>query len=126
LFTPVSFPHRDDARSFIVWRVRYDYEPPSQQAQRDEPLFSISEAIVFEGHARPRKNGVGILEFEAMLDEVLPVFRFIPFVLHFRFILNVTRFVVTCKVRGRCLSLMSNAVPGCEKEPTFCLSQIAK
>lgn len=97
LFTWVSLPHGNDARSLIARRMGYYDQTPGQQAQRDQPFFPVSKTVVFEGDAGARKNLVGILEAEAMLGEVLPVFRVIPFVLHFRCFSNVTRFVVTSK-----------------------------
>src|ERR1019366_4853943 len=76
LFTAVPLPHGDDARSFIARCMGYDNQTPGQQAQSDEPFLP---------------------EAEAMLGDVLPVLRFVPFVFHFRFKSTVTLFVVTRK-----------------------------
>jgi hypothetical protein len=84
LFTAVSLPHGNDARSLIARGMGYDHQTPSQQAQSDEPFFSVGEAIIFEGDARPGKNPVCVLKAEAMLGEVRSVFGIIPLVLHFR------------------------------------------
>jgi len=40
LFTPVSLPRGDDARSLIARRMGYDNQAPSQQAQSDEPFVA--------------------------------------------------------------------------------------
>lgn len=56
-------------------------QPASQQPQRDEPSFPTIEAVIFERDARPGKHQLGILETEAMLCEVLPLLRIVPFVL---------------------------------------------
>jgi len=58
----------------------YDHQAPAQQAQRDEPFFSVAEAVVLKRDARPGKHPAGILEAEAMLGEVLSVLRLVPFV----------------------------------------------
>jgi hypothetical protein len=55
---------------------------PVQQAQGDKPLFPVREAIVFESDARSGKHLLGILETEAMLGEVLPLLKLVPFVFH--------------------------------------------
>jgi hypothetical protein len=84
LFTPVSLPHGDNARSLIARRVGYNNQPSGQQAQSDKPLLPVVETIVFERDARPGKHEFGILEAEAMLGCVLPALRLVPFVFHFR------------------------------------------
>jgi hypothetical protein len=58
----------------------YDNQTPGQQAQGDEPLFAVIEPLVFESDARLGKYLLGILEAEAMLGEVLPFLRLVPFV----------------------------------------------
>jgi hypothetical protein len=84
LFTLVPLPHGNEAHSLIARRVGYDNEPPGQQAQSDKPFFPIIETVVFERDARAGKHPFGVLEAQAMLCEIRPVLRFIPFVLHFQ------------------------------------------
>jgi hypothetical protein len=62
----------------------YDNQPSGQQAQSDQPLFPVVETVVLERDTRSGKQQSGILEAEAVLGEVLPVFGFVPLVLHFR------------------------------------------
>jgi hypothetical protein len=57
-------------------------QTPGQQAQSDEPFFTVGKTVVLEGHARPGKHLLGILKAEAMLGEVLPVLFVTPFVFH--------------------------------------------
>jgi hypothetical protein len=61
----------------------YDNQTPSQQAQSDEPFFAVSKTVVFEGDARPCKYLLGILKAEAVLGDVRPVLRLIPFRISF-------------------------------------------
>ena len=51
----------------------YDHQSPRQQAQGDEPLFPVSEAVVFKGNAAAVEHSFGIFETEAMLAKF---FRF--------------------------------------------------
>jgi hypothetical protein len=44
---------------------------------------TVVETVIFERDARPGKHPFGILEAQAMLCEVLPVLRFVPFVFQF-------------------------------------------
>jgi len=53
-----------------------------QQAQSDEPLLAVSKAVVLKRNARAVEDLLGILETEAMLGDVLLVFRFVPFVFY--------------------------------------------
>src|SRR5437588_7604766 len=92
LFTPIPFPHRDDARSLIPRCVGYDNQAPGQQAQGDETFFPISKAVVFEGDARPGKDLLGILEAETVLSEVLLFLRLVPFVFHSCFAVDCSSF----------------------------------
>ena len=78
----------------------YDNQTPSQQAQSDGPFFAVSKTVVFEGDARPGEHLLGILKAEAMLGEILPILRLVPFVFHSRFKAIVTLFVVTDKPDG--------------------------
>ena len=55
-------------------------ETSGQQAQCDQPLFSVIVAIILEGDASAGKYSRGILEPEPVLHEILPVLGFIPFV----------------------------------------------
>jgi hypothetical protein len=73
-----------------------DNQPPSQQAQSDEPFFPVSEAVVFEGDARTGKHLFGILEAEAMLGDSSGSSPR-PIRISFRFHPTVTLFVVTDK-----------------------------
>jgi hypothetical protein len=82
LFTSISLSHGDDARPVIARRMGYDNQTPSQQAQSDEPFFAVSKTVVFEGDARPCKHLLGILKAEAVLGDVRPVLRLVPFVFH--------------------------------------------
>jgi len=83
----------------------YDHQTPGQQAQGDEPLFPLSKAVVFEGDARPGKYLLGILEAEAMLGQVLPFLRLVPFVFHSVSNAIIALFVVTRKVGGGLLNI---------------------
>jgi hypothetical protein len=76
----ISLSHGDDARPVIARRMGYDNRTPSQQAQSDEPFFAVSKTVVFEGDARPCKHLLGILKAEAVLGDVRPVLRLVPFV----------------------------------------------
>jgi hypothetical protein len=78
-----------------AWAMTTRRPPSKPRATNHSP--PIGKTIVFEGDARPGKYLLGIFEAETMLREVVPIFRFIPFVLHFRLFENVTRFVVTGK-----------------------------
>jgi len=40
---------------------------------------AIEKTVVFERDARPRKHPFGVLEAQAVLCEVRPVLRFVPF-----------------------------------------------
>src|SRR5271157_4853095 len=92
LLTPIPFPHRDNARSPVARCMGYDDQTPIEQAQGDEPLLSVGEAIIFERNARPSKHLLGIREAKAMLGEVLPVLRLVPFVCHSRFKVDCSSF----------------------------------
>src|SRR5260370_30680640 len=70
----------------------YPPQPPGQQAQSDEPFLPVAEAIIFEGDARPGKHLFGILEAEAMLGDVFPVLRLVPFVFHSSFKVDCSSF----------------------------------
>jgi hypothetical protein len=61
----------------------YDNQTPSQHTQSDEPFFAVSKTVVFEGDARPCKYLLGILKAEAVLGDVRPVLRLIPFRISF-------------------------------------------
>jgi hypothetical protein len=74
-----------------------DNQTPGQQAQSDEPFFSIAEAVVFECDARPGKHLFGILEAEAMLGDVLSGSSPRPIRISFPSHLTATLFVVTGK-----------------------------
>jgi len=54
--------------------MSYDNQAPSQQAQSDEPLFSVAESVVLESDATPCKHLFGILETETMFGKVLRFF----------------------------------------------------
>ena len=77
-----------------------DHQAPGQQAQSDQPLFSVVEAVIFERDARPGKDLLGILEAEAMLSEVLPILRIVSFVFHFRLILQCNSFCSYTQIGG--------------------------
>src|SRR6202158_6144940 len=86
LFTSIPLPPGDDARSLIARRMGYDNQTPGKQAQSDEPVLPVSEAVVFKRDARPGQHLFDIREAEAMLGSGLPVLRIVPFVFHSRFI----------------------------------------
>src|SRR5712692_9558564 len=82
LFTAVSLPPGDDARGLASRHVGYNDQPAGEQTQRDEPFFSIVEAVVLERDARPGKHPLGVFEAQAVLGEVTAVLRFISLVRH--------------------------------------------
>jgi len=82
----------------IARRMGYDNQTPSQQAQSDEPFFAVSKKVVFDGDARPCKHLLGILKAEAVLGDVRPVLRLVPFVFSFHLKPIVLLFVVTSKL----------------------------
>src|SRR5258708_36201138 len=94
LLTPVSFPHGDDARLFVARRVGDHHQPPGEQTQRDEPFFSIVEAVIHECDTRPGKHLLGVRKLQAVLGRSCCGSSLRPIRTS---IFTVTRFVVTLK-----------------------------
>jgi hypothetical protein len=61
----------------------YDDQTPSQQAQSDQPFLPVVQAVILKRDSRPGKDLVSVLEAEAMLDDIPPILRIVPFVPHF-------------------------------------------
>jgi hypothetical protein len=82
LLTSVSLLHGDDARRLIARRMGYDDKTPGEQTQSNELFFAVSETVVFESDAGTGKYLLGIFKTEAVLGDVFPVLRLVPFVFH--------------------------------------------
>jgi hypothetical protein len=80
VLTSVSLPHGDNAGLVIAQRVGYYNQPSGEQAQSDEPFFSIVETIILESDARPGKHLFGVSEMQAVFCEVTVVLRLVPLV----------------------------------------------
>src|SRR5580698_8624032 len=73
-------------------RMGYYDHTPSQQTQGDEPFFPVNKTVIFESDARPGEHLLCILETKAMLGDVVPFLRLVPFVFHFRFVVDCNSF----------------------------------
>ena len=80
--TAVRLSHGDDARLVGAQNVGDHDQPAFEQAQSDESLFSILEAIVFERVTRSGEDPLGILEAQTVLGQIGVVLCLIPLALH--------------------------------------------
>src|ERR1035441_5246518 len=80
LLTAIALSHRDDPSSPAARCVGDDYQASREQAQRDQPRFSIIETIVFESDTWPGEYLFRILKAQAVFGEVTAILRLVPLV----------------------------------------------
>jgi hypothetical protein len=77
----------------------------SQKAERHEPLFAVSKAIIFKCKRWPFKYSRCIDEIETVFFKVSPTFRFIPSKTHIITVYTLRQCVNWCRIRAMTLLL---------------------